>query len=194
MPQPRWIHRIGDAATWLARLLAYGGGAVLCALAVMTVASVLGRRLDAFGLGPIAGDYELVELGCAMAIFAFLPWCHLKRSHVVVSIVTDRLPDGVQRGLVLLGDLLVAVAASVMAWQLYLGFGEKYPYGSDAFRAVMQMGYKPFFPETSYELQIPVWIPFAGALLGAVAFVLVSYYCVLRAWCQMRRPDAAPLP
>jgi len=43
------------------------------------------------------------------------------------------------------------------------------------------MGSKPFFPETTYELELPVWIPYGLALIGAVMFFVVSLYTVWRA-------------
>jgi TRAP-type C4-dicarboxylate transport system permease small subunit len=170
----------GRVLAQIAQVMAYGGGIILAGLAVMTLISVIGRRLTDYGLKPITGDYELVEAGCAIAVFAFLPWCQLNRGHVTVDIFVARLPAAAQRVLVLFGDLLIAAVAFVIMWRLYLGFGEKFPYGSDAFRSAFSMGYKPFFAETSYELEIPVWIPFGLALLGAVMFFVISIYTVWR--------------
>ncbi len=173
--------RIGRRLEGLARWLAYAGGAVLVGLALMTVASIIGRALLPWGLGPIKGDFELVEAGCAIAIFAFLPWCQLKRGHVTVDIFIQSLPQRAQAFLGLVGDLLLAVAAYVILWRLWLGFGEKFPYGSEALRDLLGMGYKPFFVETTYELEMPIWIPYAAALVGAAMFFIVAAYCVWRA-------------
>lgn len=172
--------RVGRVLEKLARYLAYAGGLVLIAIAVITVLSITGRALIFAGLGPIKGDFELVEMGCAIAVFFFLPWCQLKRGHVTVDIFVDRLPRRGHAGFGLIGDLCVLVAASLIAWRLYLGFGEKFPYGSDALRETLSMGYKPFFPETTYELELPVWMPYGLALVGAAVFVLVSAYTVWR--------------
>jgi TRAP-type C4-dicarboxylate transport system permease small subunit len=172
--------RMGRALETLARGLAYTGGLVLVAIATITVLSIIGRALISVGLGPIKGDFELVELGCAIAVFFFLPWCQLKRGHVTVDIFVDRLPRRGHAAFGLIGDLCVLIASVVIAWRLYLGFGEKFPYGSDALRETLSMGYKPFFAETTYELELPIWIPYGLALLGAVIFVLVSLYTVWR--------------
>ena len=61
----------------LSLLFALLGGAVLIVLTLLTVASVSGRALIPLGLGPLPGDFELVEAGVAFAVFAFLPWCQL---------------------------------------------------------------------------------------------------------------------
>lgn len=180
MIAPTWEARTGRALEALARLLAYAGGLVLIAIALITVASITGRALIGLGLGPITGDFELVEAGCAVAIFAFLPWCQLKRGHVTVDIFVDRLPSRPHALTGLIGDALIALAAGVIFWRLWLGFGEKFPYGSDALRENLGMGYKPFFPETTYELELPVWIPYALAVTGAAVFLLVALYTVWR--------------
>ena len=45
----------------------------------------------------------------------------------------------------------------------------------------IQVADAPFFPETTYELQIPVWILYALALLGAAMMLVTGLYTVLRA-------------
>ncbi|MEL6597807.1 MAG: TRAP transporter small permease [Pseudomonadota bacterium] len=173
-------NRIGHGVEALAKGWAILGGTLLVALSVMTVVSIIGRALTGYGLGPVPGDYELVANGCAIAIFAFLPWCQLRRGHVTVDIFINRLSSRAVAVFGCLGDALVLVVSAVIARQLYLGWGEKFPYGSDALRDALAMGYKPFFAETTYELQIPVWMPYTAALIGAVLMVIVAAYTVWR--------------
>lgn len=166
----------------LAQGLAYLGGLILVFLSGMTVVSIVGRALDGVGpLGPVQGDYEMVANGCAIAVFFFLPLCQLRRGHVTVDIVIDRFPPRVRAAFGLFGDVAITAASIVILRQLWLGFGEKFPYGSEAFRQALAMGYKPFFPETTYELQVPVWILYGTAMVGAAVMVLVSLYTVARA-------------
>jgi TRAP-type C4-dicarboxylate transport system permease small subunit len=173
---------IGRSVEAIARWLAYMGGGILAFLSVMTVVSIVGRALNGIGpFAPVRGDYEMVANGCAIAIFFFLPYCHLKRGHVTVDILIQRFSPRVQAVFGLLGDLAIAVASVIILRQLWLGFGEKFPYGSDALRAALSMGYKPFFPETTYELEVPVWSLYGIALLGAFVMVIVSLYAVVRA-------------
>ncbi|NSX54775.1 TRAP transporter small permease [Parasulfitobacter algicola] len=169
--------RVGVGIEIVARWFAYTGGLILACMAVMTVVSIIGR--SAFSQG-IPGDYELVEHGCALAVFLFLPLCQLKRGHVTVDILVDAFPARIKALFGFLGDLLIAVAAVVILRQFWFGFGEKVPFGSDAVRNALGMGYKPFFPETTYELEIPIWMLYGAALLGAVLFVIVSLYTVWR--------------
>ncbi len=173
--------RVGRKLEAATKWLAYAGGAVLVAMAVMTVVSIIGRALIPLGLRPLKGDFEMVEVGCAIAIFAFLPWCQIRRGHVTVDIFTSGLPERMKAFLGLVGDSLLAVASYVILWRLWLGFGEKFPYGGDGIRSFFGMGTKPFFVETTYELEIAIWIPYAACLLGALLFFLVSAYSAWRA-------------
>lgn len=169
----RWL---GAVARWLA---VFGGG-LLVLMALVTVVSITGRALIWAGLGPVRGDFELVELGSAIAVFSFLPLAQLHRGHVTVDVVVQAMPTRLRLMFGLLGDAVMAVISFVILWRLWLGFGEKFPYGSDALRAGLGMGYRPFYPETTYELQIPVWYPYGLCVLGAALFFIVSLYTVWR--------------
>ena len=56
----------------LVTYLAICGGLVLVAIVLINFISIAGRTI--FGK-PLTGDFELVEMGCAVAIFSFLPLC-----------------------------------------------------------------------------------------------------------------------
>ena len=180
----------GRAIEHAARWTAYAGGLVLSGMALLTVLSILSRAL---GFGSVRGDYELVANGCALAIFAFLPWCHLRRGHVTVDVVASLLPPRAQAALGLVGDLLVAAAAVLILRQLWFAFGEKLPYLDQPLRDRLGFGYLPYFPETTYELEIPVWMPYGAALVLAALFVVTSFYAVLRAlrWVRAGAEGAA---
>lgn len=107
----RTIDRAGTA-------LAYTGGAILVAVALLVTASVLRRWLNG---DPIPGDFDLVEVGIALASFAFLPLCALRRGNILIDSFTTRLPQRVQRSLDGFWGLVYAVVAAVLAWRLLLG-------------------------------------------------------------------------
>lgn len=184
--------RVGRVIGAVTRALAYLGGGILILMGVMTVVSITGRGLDRFGLGPVPGDYEMVANGCALAVFCFLPYAQFHRAHVTVDIVTAMFGARLQAILGFLGDVLITVAAGVILRQLWLGFGEKFPYGSDALRAALGMGYRPFYPETTYELQIPIWTLYGAALIGAGVFVITAAFTVWRSanWVIQGQEDA----
>ena len=69
----------------LANTLAVCGATILLLLVFINVISILGRII--FG-EPLVGDFELIEIACAVAIFLFLPLCQLKNGNIVVEAFT----------------------------------------------------------------------------------------------------------
>ena len=102
----------------LCRAFALIGGFVLVAMMLMSLVSIFGRA--AFNK-PLPGDYELVQLGCAIAVSAFLPFCQMRGGHVLVDFFTANARASVRATLDTLGALLLAVAAAVFAWRLAAG-------------------------------------------------------------------------
>lgn len=160
---PQMEARIGKMIETVARALAMFGGVILSMLAVLTVISVTGRKLVFLGLAPIPGDFELVEAGCAVAVFSFLPWCQLRRGHVTVDILVNAFPARFKITLGLIGNILLTLAAGLIAWRLALGLAEKMRYG-----------------ETTFILAMPVWYGYALSMIGAVFFIIVCAYTVWR--------------
>lgn len=145
--------------TGLARGLAIIGGLALVAITVITVVSITGRGLTAFGLKPVPGDFELVEVGTAFAVFAFLPWCQLTRGHATVDVFTSFLSPAINRVIDLVTELLMTAVIVLIAVQLWHGMWDKIRY-----------------QETTFILQFPVWWGFAAAMVAVCVAVLVSFY------------------
>ena len=175
--------RVGRVLEQIARALAYFGGIVLVSFAIMTVLSTIGRAFVGLqiGLGPIPGDFELVEAGTAVAVFCFLPWCQLNQGHVTVDIVADRLPARVNDTLILIGNALVLAVAFVIAWRLWMGFGEQVTWFSQSARDMLGFGYKPFTYNSTYILGMPLWYSYSLSFVGAAFFALTSAFTVWRA-------------
>ena len=163
----RLIHRTAQA-------LALAGGVALLGMTLLTVVSVTGRGLIAIGLGPVPGDYELVEMAAAFAVFSFLPWCQLQRGHVTVDLFMAPLGRRVNLVADLIGNLLLTAAAGVIAWRLWLGLQDRLAFG-----------------ETSFLLGIPLWIGYVLASFGAALFVVVSLHTALRSLRELRETKAA---
>jgi len=102
----------------LCRALALAGGLVLVAMTLMSLASIIGRA--AFNK-PLPGDYELVQLGCAISVAAFLPFCQMRGGHVLVDFFTANARHSVRAALDAFGALLLGVVAAVFAWRLTAG-------------------------------------------------------------------------
>ena len=181
-----------NLATQAARLIAICGGLVLTVLIVLICISVIGRSLNGLlhgwigavmpgisawaldlGVGPINGDFELVEAGVAFAIFAFLPLCQISAGHASVDIFTAKLPTRINRLLQLAIDVIFAVVLIAIAYQLYNGMLSKQRYG-----------------DTTFLLQFPIWWAYAASLSGSILTAVISLYVVgIRAWELMRGED-----
>jgi TRAP-type C4-dicarboxylate transport system permease small subunit len=154
----------------LARYTALAGGAVIVAFMLVTVLNIAGRALlplnEVVGarlFGPIPGDYEIAEAGMAFAVFAFLGWCTLTRGQAVVSLVTDKLPVRANAAIELVMESLALIAAVFIAWRHGAGMLDKLSNG-----------------ETSFILRFPIWWAYAAGMIGALVWVIVLVYSVVR--------------
>jgi len=174
--------KVGHVMDRVARGLAYLGGFVLVLLAVMTVVSTIGRAFVGLqiGLGPIPGDFELVEAGTAVAVFCFMSWCQLNQGHVTVDILAGFVPKSVNLSLVFIGNVLVFAVAFVIAWRLWMGFGEQVTWFEQPVRDFLGFGYKPFTNNTTYILGMPIWYSYLLSFIGAFFFTIISAFTVWR--------------
>jgi len=166
----------------LARFMAILGGIVLSLLIFLTCISIAGRILNGLfhstfmegiapgfsqwmikiGVGPVNGDFELVEAGVAFAIFAFLPLCQITAGHASVDIFTNMLPRGFNRFSLMVIDIVFAAVLILIAWRLYAGMMSKMSYN-----------------ETTFLLQFPIWWAYAASFVGAVVAAIVGVYMAL---------------
>lgn len=160
----------------LAHFMALLGGVVLCFLVVMVCTSISGRELSdlahsgylrslgdwliGIGIGPILGDFELVEAGVAFAIFSFLPLTQLNGAHAKVDVFTQGMGQGVNRALGTFWSMVMAMIIVLITWRLFVGMQDKMRYG-----------------ETTYLIQFPIWWAYAASLVAAIAASIVSIYC-----------------
>ena len=100
------------------RPLAIAGGFLMIAVSIMVTVSVVMRWLINES---VPGDIELVQIGTAIAVFAFLPICQARRGNIMVDTFTLRLPKRGQLMLDVLWDLAYAGLAAILAWRLGVG-------------------------------------------------------------------------
>ena len=152
---------------------------MLSALIVISCLSIAGRSLNtllhsdalqaaipgianallASGVGPINGDFELVEAGTAFTIFAFLPLCHLRGSHASVDIFTARLNPRLSRLLRTVIEFVFLAVLVLITVELINGMESKRRSG-----------------QTTLLLQYPVWWAYAASVSGAIVTVLAALY------------------
>jgi TRAP-type C4-dicarboxylate transport system permease small subunit len=152
------------AARWISDRLALAGGALLLSMAALVSLSVLLRWLTSQGL---PGDFELLQMGLALAVFAFMPLCQLRGGNLFVDTFTTRLPDFVQRWIDGLWSLVYAAVAALIAVMMAVGAVQTLRSGT-----------------RSMVLDLPLGWPIAisAALAGWLAYVvLLTAYAALRA-------------
>lgn len=143
-------------------LSAIGGSAVLFGICTVSVYSVVGRTVFD---EPVLGDVELVQMGCALAIAAFLPWAQIRNAHVIVDFFTHKASPAVRGVLDRIAGILLAVLAAVIAWRSFAGAWE-----------ASQTG------ETTMLLGWPLW--WSYITLGP-GFLLLSLTALYTAWTGM---------
>ena len=139
----------------LAYILAILGGIILVIVILINFISILSRIIF---LNPLVGDFELVEIGSAIAISSFLPLCHLKKGNVIVDFITAKLNFKKIAFLDCISSVIYGLIALFFTWRMFFGANDMYNY-----------------QEETMLLQFPIWIPF---LPVTFSFGLLSVCCL----------------
>jgi TRAP-type C4-dicarboxylate transport system permease small subunit len=131
------------------------GGVGLLAVVLLNVASVLGA---AFLGGAIRGDFELTEVGVALAVFAFLPYCQIAGLNVTADIFTASASRLWLSLFSLLGAAIALAFGAFMLWRMYYGMVDQ-----------------KLYEATTTILQLPLWWGYAGCLMSLALLVLASF-------------------
>ncbi len=146
----------------LAKWFAYPGGLVFIALVLMSVVSIVGRKL--FG-APVPGDVELLQLSSAFASATFFAYCHLMHGDVKVDFFTANMTSGRRLILDSIGSLLVGLLGALLAWRTAAGA-----------ISLKEAG------ETSAILELPVWLAQALMVPSFVLLALAGFYMCWHPW------------
>jgi TRAP-type C4-dicarboxylate transport system permease small subunit len=146
--------RLGDTLNRIAVLFAYGGGLVVAGVGVMSAVSIIGRSALR---RPITGDFELAEIGIAVAGALFLPYCQATSGHIVVEFFTLRAGERARGWLDRAGALLMAMMFLVIAWRVGVGMFDLYRNG-----------------ESSMLMRFPIWLGYALTLPGLLVAGLIA--------------------
>ena len=151
----------------LAAVSAFAGGAILTAITLMAVASIVMRSL---GFQPVQGDFELVQVALAGCIALMLPWCQLQGGNLTVDFFTVRLPKTMQRRLDALGAVLFALVMMLVTWRTCAG--------AIAVKASN---------ESTMILGFPLWIGYAAMIPGLLLAGFAALQMARTAWKESRR-------
>ncbi len=167
-PQPLRV-RVERVLLRISEAIALVGGALLAVIAGVTVYSIVGRAIGDVPLlswwSPVRGDFELVEMGTAIAICAFLPYTQLKRGNVLVDVVTSGASPRAKAGMAVVANALYAAMAILFTARMIAG-------GLDLYTAT--------FTQTTMLLRIPVWWGYLPTSIFLVCLSGVALYSVWR--------------
>ena len=155
--EPAFLHLIRRAA----EVWALAGGVLLLLVVLVNAASLVGNVLLA---QPIAGDFEIVEVGVAVAVFAFLPYCQVTGANVTADIFTAGASRRWQAIFALIAALVALGFAGLLLWRMALGLAD--------FRE---------YEETTTIYQFPLWIAFVPILVSLALLVLAASASLLEA-------------
>ena len=159
---PRANDAFGRALFRASEALALAGGAIFVFIALMSVGSIASRALFS---APIQGDYELVQMGCAIFVAMCLPICQLVGANIIVDFFTTRASLRTQRRLDALGALLLALVMALVAWRLAVGTVSMREAG-----------------ETTTILGWPVWWTYALMVPGVALTAIAGAYVAWTLW------------
>lgn len=158
-PEPPYREATPTLLDRLTGGVALMGGLVTLAIAFVVTASVIGR--NAVGEG-VPGDFEYVQMGTAIAVFAFLPYCQLRRGNIIVDTFSSRWPAWMRNGVDALWDLVYAGLMGVIAFALFRGAFDVKASGT-----------------TTMVMALPIW---PAVLACAVLCALLGAVCLLTAF------------
>lgn len=129
------------------------GGVVLLLVVAMNVLSVIGGVVWV----PFPGDFELTEVGVAVAAFSFLPYCELHGANVTADIFTARAGRRLLAFFRLLGSLVALGFAVLLLWRMYEGMLDQKEYDY-----------------TTAILQLPIWMAFVPILVSLALLAVAA--------------------
>jgi TRAP-type transport system small permease protein len=141
-----FIARLGRLQLWLAAL-------AILAMMLVTVADVVMRY--AFN-NPVRGTYDFTEAMLVVFVFCGMAVCFLARANIVIDLIDSLVGRRTQSVLRRCGDVLSVAMLVVLVYAAWTPATQAYSNG-----------------ERKLQLDLPLWILWAVALLG----LLVAIVC-----------------
>jgi len=146
----------GRALLAVSQGFAIAGGLVFVGLVVMSIVSIVGRKLAS---SPVPGDVEVLQMCAAFAAASFFAYCHLIGGDVKVDFFTANARARTIHWLDMFGSLLVGMVGALLAWRTFAGA-----------MVVKEAG------ERSMILDWPLWIPQMAMVPGFVLLALAGFH------------------
>ena len=129
------------------------GGLILIIIVCINVFSIVGGIF----LIPFQGDFELTQIGVAVAVFCFLPYCQLYKHNISAEIFTSRANIKTQLLLSIIASLVAFLFSILLVWRMYEGMIDQRAYSY-----------------TSTILQFPIWIAFLPIIFSLCLLAIAS--------------------
>jgi TRAP-type C4-dicarboxylate transport system permease small subunit len=152
----RVLRALAHLAERTATVAAVAGGILVLGISLLVTASVLSRWL--FNK-PIPADFEFVEIGVGIAVFAFLSYTQMRGGHIAVDTFTQRLPPRMNAIIDGIWALVLCAFLGLFAWGLASGALEARQYN-----------------ETLVQLPWPIW-PIYALASALCALACISAAC-----------------
>lgn len=149
------------------------GGVLLVIIALMNTWSVISLSVLGF---PVPGDFELVEMGVAVAAFSFLPYCQLKGANVTADIFSAGASPATIAAFTLLAAVVAAFFSVILLWRM-----------SDGMVSYLR------YEVVTTILNVPLWIVFPPILASLALLVLGAAVTLHEAIRKMRPGKPAQL-
>ena len=149
-------NEFGRILNTISKFFALFGGLVLLIAALISILSIFGRVVFS---SPLLGDFELVEIACAVAIGSFLPLCHLKNGNVIVDFITAKLSKNKINFLDAFSSLIFGITALFFSTRMVLGARDMFVY-----------------QEETMLLAFRIWIPFLPVIASFFLLTICCFY------------------
>lgn len=143
------------------------GGVLLLAVVAMNVVSVIGGIVWV----PFPGDFELTQIGVAVAAFSFLPYAQMTGANVTADIFTTWAGPRTVAVLGAIAALAAAVFAALLLWRMAVGMEDQREYGY-----------------TTTILQLPIWYGFVPILMSLGLLAVAALITLAEAVRTARAP------
>lgn len=158
MSQPNGKTRAGPIglARRFIELWALAGGLLIVAIVLMNAYSLIA---DITFHRPLPGDFEMVEVGVAVAVFAFLPYCQITGANVTADIFTQGASPRTLGWLALFSAVIAFAFTALLIWRMGQGLIDYLK-----------------FRETTAIMGFPIWIAFVPIVFS---LILLAIACLI---------------
>ena len=112
---------------------------------------------------PLPGAYDLVEVSLTVFVFFGMPTVIARGQDIVIDLIDGFVPAGTARFLSAIAGVLAAATLIFIFWSMLRPATDAYRYG-----------------DVRLQLNLPVWIVWALALLGLAGSILAALSVLIR--------------